>query len=419
MQHNISKAYAITDAKISFVSLVNKAANKKEFLITKCDNGEAKFTTNCKILKADKNNHYVTGIVYEPMTEDAHGNYMTEAEITKAAYWFAKNGNQCDIQHNFEKLENSAVVESYVTKGDMEIDGQKIKKGTWMMTVEIDEDTFEKVEKGELTGFSMGGVGKYSQVDVDLPDDDNEKGLIAKIAKIFGLSPINKGAITDEYNRRIKSSNFSEAFATLRQVLENFDPVKARYEFDTDETNIRNALVEFNEIVVDLLTEKSITKALNDMNVPNFITKAGKKVSGPRLKTLKDIQAKVSELIAEVDDEKEEIDMDSKELEKAIAKAMEPVITRMENIEKSLSGAKTSISGKDIPVPEGDVKKSDADVIGEAIAKALEPVTAKMDSMSATVDAIAKAKNLPSNLNDDGDGKPVQKGEDHYMKGIL
>ena len=30
----IEKAYAITDAKISFVSLVDKAANKKQFLIT-------------------------------------------------------------------------------------------------------------------------------------------------------------------------------------------------------------------------------------------------------------------------------------------------------------------------------------------------------------------------------------------------
>lgn len=33
----IAKAYAITDAKISFVSLVNKAANKKQFLITKSE----------------------------------------------------------------------------------------------------------------------------------------------------------------------------------------------------------------------------------------------------------------------------------------------------------------------------------------------------------------------------------------------
>ena len=30
---------------------------------------------------------------------------MTEQEITKAAYWFAKNGNQVDVQHSFEPLE--------------------------------------------------------------------------------------------------------------------------------------------------------------------------------------------------------------------------------------------------------------------------------------------------------------------------
>ena len=35
----IEKAYAITDAKISFVSLVDKAANKKQFLITKAEHG--------------------------------------------------------------------------------------------------------------------------------------------------------------------------------------------------------------------------------------------------------------------------------------------------------------------------------------------------------------------------------------------
>ena len=37
----IAKAYAITDAKISFVSLVDKAANKKQFLITKSEDGAA------------------------------------------------------------------------------------------------------------------------------------------------------------------------------------------------------------------------------------------------------------------------------------------------------------------------------------------------------------------------------------------
>lgn len=412
MQSNIRKAYEIKDAKISFVSLVNKAANKKEFLITKAENGEASFTTNCKIVKADKDNHYVTGIVYEPMTEDAHGNYMTEAEITKAAYWFAKNGNQCDIQHNFEKLENSAVVESYVTKCDMEIEGQQIKKGTWMMTVEIDDDTFEKVEKGELTGFSMGGVGKYSQVDVELPDED---GIIAKIAKIFCLKPVKKGAVTDDYNRRIKSDNFRTAYYTLNSALEKYDPIKGCYDYDNDETTIREALAEFNEIVVDLLAENSVTKALNDMDVPNIIAKAGKKVSGARLQTLKDIQEKVSNLISEVDDEKEENEMSSEELAKAIAKAMEPITEKIENIEKNLNPDE----GNNEP-QSGAVTKSDEELVADAIAKAMEPITTKLEGVSATVEAIAKARNLPSNLNEQGGQEDhIQKSEPHYMAGMF
>ena len=159
----IEKAYAITDAKISFVSLVDKAANKKQFLITKAEHGSASFASYGRILNADADSHYITGIVYEPLTEDAHGNYMTEQEITKAAYWFAKNGNQVDVQHSFEPLEKAAVVESYVAPCDMSVGEQAIKKGTWMMTVEVDDpDIFEKVQKGEITGFSMGGVGKYS-----------------------------------------------------------------------------------------------------------------------------------------------------------------------------------------------------------------------------------------------------------------
>lgn len=414
MQSNIKKAYEIKDAKISFVSLVNKAANKKEFLITKAENGEASFTTNCKIVKADKDNHYVTGIVYEPMAEDAHGNYMTEAEITKAAYWFAKNGNQCDIQHNFEKLENSAVVESYVTKCDMEIEGQQIKKGTWMMTVEIDDDTFEKVEKGELTGFSMGGVGKYSQVDVELPDN-NDEGLIAKIAKTFGLKPIKKGAVADAYNRRIKPDNFCTAYRALRDILEKYDPIKGCYDYDNDETTIREALADFNEIVVDLLAEKSVTKALNDMDVPNIIAKAGKKVSGARLQTLKDIQEKVTNLISEVDDEKEDNEMSSEDLAKAIAKAMEPITEKIKNIEKNLK----LDEGNNNP-QSGAVTKSDEELVADVIAKALEPVTAKLEGVTATVEAIAKARNLPSNLNDQGGQEGhIQKSEPHYMAGMF
>ena len=67
----------ISDAKIAFISLVDRAANQKKFLIVKADNYNANFTMTGEILKADCEKHTVTGIVYEPDTEDAQGDFMT------------------------------------------------------------------------------------------------------------------------------------------------------------------------------------------------------------------------------------------------------------------------------------------------------------------------------------------------------
>ena len=56
----IAKSYAISDAKISFVSLVDKAANKHQFLITKAEGNQANIQTLGRIIKADSDSHYVT-----------------------------------------------------------------------------------------------------------------------------------------------------------------------------------------------------------------------------------------------------------------------------------------------------------------------------------------------------------------------
>ena len=67
MAKKIEKAYAISNARISFVSLVDKAANKHKFLLTKAENGAANFISTGRIVKTDSDSHYVTGIVYEPI----------------------------------------------------------------------------------------------------------------------------------------------------------------------------------------------------------------------------------------------------------------------------------------------------------------------------------------------------------------
>ena len=432
----IAKAYAITDAKISFVSLVNKAANKKQFLITKSEKGAANFSTFGRILKADADSHFVTGIVYEPMVEDSQGNYMTEEEITKAAYWFAKNGNQVDLQHCFEKCDGAAVVESYVAKCDMEIDGEAIKKGTWLMTMEISDATvWESIQKGEITGFSMGGVGVYSEEDVTLPVEKQEepKGLFRRLAKAMGFDVVEKGALMTNFQRSVKEENFYSAWYALRSTLEGnfYNPDTGMWEwgYNSDESAIREALEDFNDIVTQLLTSdgsivKSLEKAAETATAP--VLKQGKSLSTQNLNAIKGIYDTLGSFLADFQEEpaetnnvqKEDVDMTSEEVKVVVAeevkKAMDPVVEQLKAIAtvtkgEGEGGSEPPASGS--MAPAGDMSADTvAKMVGEEIKKAMEPV------MNA-LEPVMKSRAIPGNLNDAAGA--VEKQEQHYLHGIV
>lgn len=454
MNGNVKKSYAISDAKIKFVSLVDKAANKHEFLITKSEGGNAWFQTYGRIVKADEVTHYVTGIVYEPMVEDTDGNYMTEEEITKAAHWFMKNAGDADIQHCFEKAEGVEVVESYVAKCDMEIEGQPIKKGTWLMTMEVTNgDVWESIEKKDITGFSMGGQGKYSSVDVDITDPDNPvekkcgggaktcnskaddektkkgKGIAKQIASLFGLDVVEKGAVKEQYKQRIVRDNFWTAFYSLSDnLLDTYNPDTQRYETVHDETKIREALEDFNEIVTDLLTDKD--------GIYKSIEKAGKKMSTENRSTLQGIYENLGTFLAKFDEE-EEIEVTKAEIESivvgAVQKAMSGEAAQAANsgvnpageVQKGAgnqseasggNGASEAITAESIekmvkaaiqkqmqPKEEPLTMESVQDLIEKSVAKAMEPVL--------------KSAGVPTNMNNE----IIQKSEEeeHYLHGFL
>ena len=156
---NVNKAREIKNAKISFVSLVDKAANKREFLITMAQDGKADWEAVGRIIKADGNTHHVTGVVYEPMTEDTQGDFMSAESIEKTAHDFLKNCEGCDLQHDFKLQKGVSVVESWIAKADFEIDGEKVTKGTWLMTAEIsDKSLWDKIQKGDFF-FSVSEQG--------------------------------------------------------------------------------------------------------------------------------------------------------------------------------------------------------------------------------------------------------------------
>ena len=424
MENAVEKAYEITDAKITFVSLVDRAANKRKFLLTKAEDGKASFTTFGRIVKTDAQTHYVTGIVYEPMEEDTHGNYMTEAEIEKAAHWFAKNGNMVDLQHSFEPLDGASVVESWIAKADFEIEGQTVKKGTWLMTVEVsDEAVWDGIEKGDITGFSMGGIGTYSEEDVNL--DDVTKS---------GEGVVEKGAMADAFGERSKHSLFWDAFNTLQEVLNPYDPITGQYRFETDEAKIREAMTEFGAIVTDVLTsQEPIAKALAEARP---VMKAGKAMSQKNRETLTGIRDSLDAFLKSFEPD-DEPDADNDGAGQSVQKEGEQTMTKQEITEAVAEGVRKGLEKSATPenapaaaqgVPE-ITPESVQKMVEATVAKAMEPKAEPEVPMTAeqiqtliqkTVDTalepIRKARGLPSNL---GSASVEKQEEQHYLHGFL
>ena len=276
----IKKAVGIADAKISFISLVDKAANERQFLITKNDDGSANFTISGKIIKKDDDNHYLTGVVYEPLVEDSQGNFMTAQEITKAAYWFAKNGDKVDLQHDFKECKSCIVVENWIAKADFDIGDNNVSKGTWLMTVEVcDTDIWDKVQKGEITGFSMGGVGQYSNEDVDI-NAVEKKSIIKQLAEAIGI-PVEKAG------KKMSSKNKQKLTEIVNSLNDFAKEVTQEYEEDNKvkkedvQKMVDEAVAKASTLVNNGTSEIEVTAEIVQSMVDDAVEKAVVKANKP------------------------------------------------------------------------------------------------------------------------------------------
>lgn len=179
----------ITNLIPSHVSIVDKAANKRFFLLMKSDQ-QPNVEADVKLLKRDEAQQIVYGVVYEPDVVDAHGDFMDAAEIEKAAHVFLKEFRNIDKQHDFTSKVGE-VIESYIAPADFELGGQTVTKGTWMMAVKVVDDVWQSIQKGEYTGFSLAGHGNVEKAQ-ETPQEPSEDALtkeestfFAKLKKFF------------------------------------------------------------------------------------------------------------------------------------------------------------------------------------------------------------------------------------------
>lgn len=98
----------------------------------------------------------VTYVAMLPDSTDLAGDFTSAEEVRKAKESFNKSEQRANLFH-MSMTDTFAVIESYLAPADMILNNQAVLKGTWLMTLQInDSDLWELVKSGDINGISIG-----------------------------------------------------------------------------------------------------------------------------------------------------------------------------------------------------------------------------------------------------------------------
>jgi rubrerythrin len=113
------------------------------------------------IIKGDQQICY--GIVSEPDVVDLQGDRLSKSEIRVACHKFMMKSQRINKEHNGPA--KADIIESYIAPTDFTCNGQKVRKGSWIMGVKVhDPEIWQAIKKGEITGFSIAGNGTRTEI---------------------------------------------------------------------------------------------------------------------------------------------------------------------------------------------------------------------------------------------------------------
>ncbi|QWG50325.1 hypothetical protein EXW28_10795 [Bacillus mycoides] len=388
--------YELKNANISYVSLVTKGANGRQFAIMKSESTkQPNISKQIPILKTEEEKQLITGVVYEPLVEDSHDDMMTAEEIEKAAYTFMENYQHIDKQHD-EIAGKGTVVENWIAKSDMMVGDQEVTAGTWLMTVRVDdEETWEQVKKGDITGFSMGGFAE--RIEIAKSDDftHEDKSLIRKMLDFVKgeKHEIKKGEVKDRFIDEKQKRD-------LRAVFNLFEDVFywEIWENNPDIDRMTAALDDMKEILSSIKGGYTIAKAENNGQADEIlletIKKAGKVLSQKNQTKLDEALSLINE-IKDAATSQEDEEMKAEDIAEIVKQAVQPLTEQVEKIAKQVNGEEAT---GDNPTPE---EQTETEKIEGMIQKALEPIAKQIED-------IGKTASIRKGLDPDGDPIPGQ-----------
>lgn len=134
-----------------------------------------------KIAKADRKQQVVVGVVLDPYIVDAHNDWTPPKEIEATAEaWLTKSrvigfnhGGKADavpiqsytVPYPSERDHDAAMLEQPHKVSRIQIGNQKVHSGAWLLKVKVnDPKTWAAIQKGEITGYSIGGFSTRTKV---------------------------------------------------------------------------------------------------------------------------------------------------------------------------------------------------------------------------------------------------------------
>lgn len=118
----------------------------------------APITKALTVMKADSEQRYTLGVAYPAKELDAHREFMNPEQLEKAAWTALAKGLRLGVMHKAGTDGAAQVVESYIYRGPRwEIAGQIVESGDWLVGAIWNEETWARIQAGELTGYSMQG----------------------------------------------------------------------------------------------------------------------------------------------------------------------------------------------------------------------------------------------------------------------
>jgi hypothetical protein len=172
---------------IEAISLVDEPAIEMDFIALK--KHLKGMTEKVQFAVADEEKRTLIGPalvpdkpIYRNSGDDEYYVYFSKRTVKKAMELFQKSGMQKNwTLHHDGSLEGLSVVESWIVD-DPKMDksqvyGMEVPKGTWMVSVKVDNDEvwMEQVKEGNVKGFSIEGyfVDKAEMLSQDFKDEDD------------------------------------------------------------------------------------------------------------------------------------------------------------------------------------------------------------------------------------------------------